>query len=183
MSLRPFSLGHALLLQRLGNPLAFRGAGSASARLGDVSQALMVCSRDWKSGRTLIDTSRERWWLAYLSFRIQRRGLDRARDELRAYLEAAWPVINWWNPTESRTRSLGAELLQILVNVQRRMGATLEGALSVPLAIAYWDSAAEAERSGAISLRSAEDAALAEVYDDLLNRGILPKAGTVITRN
>lgn len=177
------TLGHALLLQRLGNPFAARPLPAGAGRLGDIAQAVLICSRPWSKARELIDTRAERWWLAWRSITIRRHGIEKSSAELSAYLTQAWPVINWWNPTESRSRALGAELLHILINVQRRLGATMEGALSVPVAIAYWDAAAEAERSGAISIRSAQDEVASQIYDDLMSRGLLPKPGTVIARN
>lgn len=183
VALRTLTLGHALLLQRLGNPFAARPLPGGTGRLGDVSQALMVCSRAWSEARDMIDTRAERWWLAWRAITIRHHGIEKADAELSAYLTHAWPEVNWWTPTDGRTRALGAELLHILVNVERRMGLSLEDALGVPVAVAYWDAAADAERSGAISLRSEADEAMSRAYDDLTARGLLPKPGTVINRN
>jgi hypothetical protein len=184
MPLARHTLGHALLLQRLGNPLAGRPQETLqTVPAGDLLQALMVCTRPWESALRMIDTRWERWWMAWNLRRIAQRGPEKAAEDLHAYRLAAWPKIEWWTQSDGKMRTLGADLLQILVGYQRRTGLTLQQALDVPMAVAHWDAAAEAERSGAITIRSERDQTLADHYDRLNALGALPKPGTVIGRN
>ncbi|MBX3732585.1 MAG: hypothetical protein KF791_08330 [Verrucomicrobiae bacterium] len=184
MALLPHTLGHALLLQRLGNPFAGRPqADAVSPRLGDVAQALLVCSRPHAEALRMIDTWRERVWLAVASWRVTRAGLARTGDELVAYLQAAWPTINWWQPAEGRSRRSGADLLHVLIDRQIRAGLTLQEALGVHLPVACWAAAIEAERNGAISIRGELDEEISRAYDRMKAAGRLPEPGTVIRRN
>lgn len=184
MALLPHTLGHALLLQRLGNPFAGRLQGDPPpARVGDLVQALLVCTRPHSLAIRMIDTWIERPWMAVSSWRICRHGLERVRDELVAYLEASWPTINWWRTEGGRLRSSGAELIQVLIDRQRRNGLSLDEALGVPVAVASWDAAVEAERNGSISIRGSEDEAMLRIYDQMVSSGQLPLPGTVIQRN
>lgn len=181
--LAPHTLGHALLLQRLGNPAAGRPANvPAELGTGHTAQAAHICSGPWQRAVRRLDGRIERLWMAWAASRIARRGPERASEELWAYLRAAWPVIQWWSPGSGRTRALGAELIHILVNRQRDMGLSLEAALAVPLAVAHWDAAAAAEREGALTIQRASEARLMEEYDRLVAGGSLPRPGTVIHR-
>lgn len=181
IALQPHTLGHALLLQRIGNPFAGRPHGDpVPARLGDLVQALLVCSRPHIRALRMIDTWRERAWLAWASWRVARWGLGRATDELTAYLHAAWPTINWWRPAEGRFRSSGADLLHVLVDQQIRAGMPMQEALRVTLPVACWAAAIEAERNGAITIRGDRDEEISRAYDRMKAAGRLPDPGTVI---
>lgn len=182
--LEAHTLGHALLLQRLGSPCAGRPPESPlEIGTGHIAQAAHICSGPWQRAVRRLDGRVERLWMSWAALRIQQSGLDQARADLWAYLRDAWPVISWWSQPTARTRALGAELLHILVNRQRDMGLSLEAALSVPLAVAHWDAAAAAEREGALTLQRAGEARLLEEYDRLMGSGALPRPGTVIQRN
>lgn len=182
ISLATHSIGHALLLQRLGNVYAGRPReGGTEPEVGALMQALHICARPWRSALARIDTRWEWAWMGWHGFRIP--SIEVASLEFEAYLRDAWPEISWWSQSDGKTRSLGAELLHIHIAHQRASGLTIEQALDVPLAIAHWDSAAAAERSGAGSIRSATDQHLLDHFDRLKATGALPAAGTVIQRN
>lgn len=183
ITLAPHTLGHALLLQRLSNPLAGRPTEAAlGVGRGDLLQALMVCTRSWRQARAMIDSRAEAVWMAWRTLRLADRGIEAARVDFRAYLEGAWPVIDWWSPTQSNARSLGIDVLQALVARQRETGISLEAALDTPLAIAHWDGAAAAEREGTISICGEIDKAALDHYDQLVASGRLLAPGTKVDR-
>lgn len=177
------SLGHSMLLSRLENPLAGRPpAGPRVVGRGDLLQALMICTRDWRRAVAMLDTPWEKAWLSWRSIRLQERGMEGALVEIHAYLLSAWPEIDWWSPTAGHTRSLGADLLQSLIGQQRSTGLTLQEALDVPVAIALWDLAAAAEKDGAISICGDKDKAILDRYDRLVESGRLPVPGQKVDR-
>jgi hypothetical protein len=186
MRLRPHCLGHALLLQRLSSPWAGRPVSPAgfvlAPLLGDLTLAVFICQRSPSAALAQLRRKSTPLGLSIAAWRIARPGLETADAELRAYLLAAWPEIEWWKSPD-RTRTLGADLLQSLVLTQRRLGATLEGAMNIPLAVALWDQAAEAERQGALSLVSDADRVMMEQARLLDAAGLLPRPGTVVRRN
>lgn len=178
------TLGHALLLQRLGNPYSGRPAAlPSSLQKGGLLQALLVCTRPWNSALGLIDTRREWAWLQLRSLWIAKRGLPESVLDFHAYLSDAWPVIDYWSSPELSNRMMGADAIHIYIDRQRRFGLTLHQALSVPVAVAAWDHALEQERSGAITIHGATANAIFEHYEQLVKAGRLPKAGMVHTRN
>lgn len=183
MPLARHTLGHALILQRIGSPLAGRpGMPRPVVGVGDIAQAMQVCSGPWERTHARLDTFREWLWMHWAALMIRRQGPQQAAADIWAYLADAWPTIRWWNPEGSRPRSLGAELLHILLMRQREFGLSLRAALSVPLAVAHWDAAAVAEREGGVTIRRASDDRLLTEYDHLIAAGALPLPGTIVNR-
>lgn len=174
--LRPLSLGHALLLQRLGSPLAARplsgSQGQSGSDFGRLAQAVCLCSRPWRAAWALVDTRRERWWLAWHVRRFARAGEGFVAAVLAWHAEA-WPEIPLWRDTSRTGKARGADLLHVLVLTERKhLGLSLEAALDVPLAAALWDHAAHWEDEGSTTIQGHRDRA---VFD--LCRSLTPKAG------
>lgn len=155
--LRPLSIGHLLLLRRLGSPLVLGGTPDAA----DIALAVFICSRPWRRalaamrrpwlGIRLIPLGvRASWWSA------------KAVRGLTAYLRAGMAGPRWWpvhrpgcEPSEMRS----PYWLTILVALEAEMGATSDQALDMPVALALWRVAALREREGAIQIVSDEEMA------------------------
>lgn len=181
--LETHTLGHALLMHRLDNPLSGRPpAGPRVVQRGELLQALMICTRSWRSARALVDTHLENMWMAWRSIRLQKCGMESALMEIHAYLLSAWPEIDWWRPADGRSINRGAELLQVLIAQQQSAGLTLEAALDVPVAVAFWDLAAQSEKDGVINICGQSDSRILEHYDQLVASGRLPAPGTKVDR-
>lgn len=70
--LRPFAVGHRMLLARLGNRLV---TGSERPGVFDLLQALFVCTRDWNSANRKVRTRAFNRWLWRIRLRLWLRRL------------------------------------------------------------------------------------------------------------
>jgi len=166
--LRPLTLGHALLLQRIGSP--FAREDGAGAGLGDLIAAVYVCSRSWR--RAARGLNRPRWfglWARWMAFRRWKREARDAAD-WAAYLRASWSAPKTWRGKDT-TGVRGIDVLQLLVVTQRiRFGKPLEEALETPVAIAIMDHLESLEGGGALRVWGSRDDALASKLEEILAR-------------
>jgi len=163
--LKPLTLGHALLLQRLGSPFMppdrplTQVTGRKSDMFGPADVALLkyVCTRSWE--RALIGM--DRWtikpWLWWETLRRSKR-----------IIEDAQQAIDWWQaewhgaPTvfvDSKSAGRrGAGTLAILMYTQRVIfGKTFCEAASTPVREALWDHYCYLEAEGAVRIADATD--------------------------
>jgi hypothetical protein len=164
--LRPFTLGHALVLERMESPLAYRWPAEAGPPpFDEVLFAAWVCSRDWRDAVRLLDTRRCRWWMKIRSLlRWKKDGHDAGR--FVRYLTDAWPDVNWWNLRGVSTAERGTALLQLLVAGERKIfGLPLEAALDVQVAVALADYLSNLEAEGVIRIYSETDDGIQKMMD------------------
>lgn len=184
LPLHTHTLGHALLLQRLGSPFAGRpGNAPAAGGFGQLVTALYICTRPWRRALRGVDSRVSRWWIAWHMGRVAEHGEVTARAELHAYLSDAWPSVKWWTTPQAGSRASGADYIHSLLTGQRLTGLSLDQALDVPLGVAIWDLAQRAEREGVITIRTEHDEDMLELYEKLTASGALPRAGDVVRRN
>lgn len=165
--LRPFCLGHALLLQRLGSP--FARDDSTSAGLGDLVTAVYVCSRNWRAAARGI---RGRWFGFWARWRAFRRWKHEDADAAawNAYLRAGWFSPKTWKG-QDRSGIRGTDAVQILVATQRlRWGKSIRAALDTPVAEAIMDHLDQLEAGGALRVWGARDDALSAKLEEILGR-------------
>jgi hypothetical protein len=155
--LHPMTLGHAVLLERIGCPLMPCGA-RREAGPGDIATLIWVCRRRWDRAVKSIGGRFSRWRRGMIAGRILPEILT-TRIEAENYVarQMASPKFDVVRDgDELEAPPLGA----IKVALMADLGFSEIEALSRPLSASAWDLAINAERHGAIKLigRPTEDA-------------------------
>lgn len=146
----PLTLGHAALLQRLGNGFATPLPNPAG--LGDVLTAVWVASRPWRRAVLTAGTRRYRWWMVVRSALWSRKA-DTITTELLQYHLAQWTAPEVEYRRTGRKAERGTELCHALyLHRRRQMGEDHETALGVPVRRAQLDLLADAEGEGHLTL-------------------------------
>lgn len=152
--LQPFSLGHAVLLQRVGNAYA-EPEGFAGATLGALAVAVWICSRPAsvaaRARASALARSRIRWFGMRWRFQVAAR-----HAELVTYLSAAWsmPGFDLARKPSPDAIQPGADPLHVLwMHRRRHMGDTEQEAMDCPLLRARMDHLVWAEQEGGIVIR------------------------------
>lgn len=162
VDLLPMTLGHALLLQRLGSPFAGQRPALGEKRpdisFSDILLVAFVCSRNWRSAARAVNRRRSAWWLRW---KWVTRRWHISRDTMAFF---AWHSVQWRSPSFSANVSdasgleRGAEWVHILtVFCCRNMGCSHSEALDVPLPVATLDYLVFQEEQGAIRINEARD--------------------------
>jgi hypothetical protein len=156
--LKPMTLGHALLLRRLGNPFV-TGDGIAVTR-AHVLQCAIVLSREWKDAESIVNSKRASW---FYRFRTMASDASRAKDvvTLSMYFEASFPKVDYWREEDGRDSGFDG-IDSLFISQRIKCGLSVRDALSVPVAVAVLDRYYMAEESGRISVWSTTDRLLAE---------------------
>lgn len=146
-------LGHALLLQRLGNPYA-EARANAVPELGALVMAAYVCSRDPEVAAARAGG----WWCRNWGVRqaILWGATHADREaEFRLYIAAAWqsPEFRIPGKRSGPASAAGADPLHVLwMHRRMQMGESEAQAMRCPLLRARWDLLAWAEQQGAIEI-------------------------------
>ena len=166
--LHPPTIGHLLLLWRVGSPLVRGGVMGA----GSLALALFILSRPWHRA----ERGMNGWWGQKVrnawARQLRRCGeFDRAAAQamLVAWLGQSMTGPELWQPeTKGEAKTISAHFLQATkVRLMQCFGMTREAALNTPLREALWDLACYAEDQGTAEWVKAEDA---EAIDTLLAR-------------
>lgn len=166
LRLKPYSLGHDLLLSALGN-----GFLEGSPNFNDLFIGVFICAQDWREW--------ERWedsrWLS-LTLRIWRlfiraKEIPSAFATFDAYLRSGrdCPDINIPISKSSQAGTFGTPWQQRLkIFLVSKLGLTEEEAMSRPLALSNWDWSCYGEMDGTLELFSEKDEALFEFHRNRL---------------
>lgn len=176
-ALRPFSLGHRLLLEQLDSPFV---TGARAPEIADLQVGLWVCSRSYEEGRRAMRKGLgPLWWLhAWL---VKLRGIIKpieTRSGIAAFVRyirigSAMPEV--W--AGQGGRAPGAPLAVILkTRLMSELGYTPEHALNMPLAQAHWELLALREMSGGLEFPN-------ELERDVLARRRATAAAAPPSRN
>jgi hypothetical protein len=179
VSLRPFAIGHQLLLERIRSPFAF----IEPAKPEDLFIALLVCSQSHAdAAETLNDpelpaivsdftkailraaTRPVRWWQRPLAVDFAAR-----LAAFEAYLSAARaiPEFEWNSDPNSELVTLGSHPLHVLkITLMSKLHFTEEQALNCPYALAHWNHATLNEVNGRLSLVDRQERAEAQADAD-----------------
>lgn len=165
VDLLPMTLGHALLLQRLGSPFASArpGFGGDPAKISgaDMLLACLVCSRSAARAARIVNSHRGSAWLKWkwLSRRF------RMEADMQAFLR--WYRAQWALPDFVATRQTsqgaprGAEYLhQLVVFCCSHLGYSHAAAFEVPVVLAQYDYLCHLEGDGQIRIVESRDAEL-----------------------
>lgn len=150
------TLGHALLLQRLGNPYALAVA-SAVPELGALVVAAYVCSRPASVAARRMSAWWARQWLVYHAIVWGSTHAQR-ESEMRLYIAASWHAPTFRSTSRGgESASAGADPLHVLWLHRRiQMGESEAEAMQCPLLRARMDHLAWAEQQGAIVITGDE---------------------------
>lgn len=171
-TLEPFTLGHALLLTRLGSPYAPFGDPSApnahplpaeegrgegkgtdqlAERIGDLVLAIWVCAQPWRHAEKHLASRRTRLLLRAWQWQLTSHRLIRAAAFFHAYLvESTRGPRTFTKDTDNALRS--PTLAVVRVMLANAFGLTPDEAMDVPLAAALWDLACYHELKGSVEL-------------------------------
>jgi hypothetical protein len=165
--LRPYCIGHALLLQRIGSPyVAEDGGRRTESGLGDLFMALWICSQPWDQAEARLRSRRARWLLKWWSWQFHQQPDTQAalafvcaETQLFRYIGHAWrgPTL-WEKQRTGPVETPGAPLLAHLkVTLMSSLHCSQHQALSWPVRAALFDYATHAERAGQVGIVSEED--------------------------
>jgi hypothetical protein len=147
--LQSYSLGHAVLLQRLGN--AYATCAAEGRTMGALVLAAWICSRPAHIAARRVDGWWTRQWLVRQALVWRASHADRDA-EMQLYLGAAWNLPGT-RATRASGRSAGADPLHLLWLHRRQiMGDTESQAAACPVLRARLDLIAWAEQEGAIDI-------------------------------
>lgn len=152
--LHPFSLGHALLLQRLGNAYA-EPSQFATGTLGSLAIAAWCCSRPAAVAAETKGDRRSLIWIRWFGLRWRFLFEPRHREFLQ-YGTAAWnlPEFDPTKRTAPEGLKPGAEPLHVLWMHRRRIiGDSEAETMDCPLVRARLDHLVWAEQEGGIIIR------------------------------
>ena len=132
--LRPFSLGHAMILRRFDSPfLAGKRPGS-----GDLAFALDICSRTFADGVAALHDrrSKRRWrWLGYRCM------INREAKMLQfiAYLNAGMRYPKCWENSSGSPKKTPMLQITRIINMGN-LGKTESQTMDSPYHLAMWDA-------------------------------------------
>lgn len=162
VELRPMTLGHALLLQRIGSPFA----GTRRRLLEEpnlityahILALIFICSRSWRSADRWINTRWCSFWLRWKWVRCRHR-IDEDSLAVIRWHQCQWHAPNFTLSRESKSGfERGTDFVhQLLIFCCRNMGVDHATAMDVPLAVASYDYLAHAEGEGSIRITEGTD--------------------------
>lgn len=169
--LRPFSIGHALLLHAIASPFdrCARTNDRRPAGLGDLMAAVWICSHSWASGADGVRGIRFRWaiWWMWIHVWLATRFIDpqylllTRSAWIDEHIADGWKCPDTWiDKKSSDLHPMGTHLLHRLrIELMTRCHLTSAQALDTPVAIALQDLVAALEIDG--QLRRVNDSELA----------------------
>lgn len=169
VDLLPFSLGHAILLRRLGSPLMPPEDGDPISEVGfgDVLVAAWVCSRPAGAAVLQLDTFPQMLWMRWKRIERLRTAIEDKVAMLR-YIAAAHEAPAIQVVKGGRGECRGAPWLAILLStVMRQYGVSMERAMDTSLASAQWLHALFLEEEGVLRIESPEHQAAAEAAETM----------------
>jgi hypothetical protein len=164
-TLHPYCIGHALLLHRIGSPFVSPSSPLSGERteergpesgVGDLLLALWILSRPWQQAAAGLRKRRTRWLLNLWGWQLRQLNSDlalfHAQCQIQECLGRAWDGPDLWEEQAAKTnRKSGAPVLASLkVMLCGIFKCSEDQALSTPIRVALFDTAAWAETQGAI---------------------------------
>lgn len=154
LPLRPFCIGHSILLRRIRSPFAI------PARLpeyADLMQAVLFCAGTWEEGERINDDPLARIKIWIWNRRLG--GVDFDLDTLLFYnYIAQGSLAPQINRNSSEGRAPGAPWEWRLKNfLVTRMGKTESEAMNFPLGRAQWEYACHYEHEEACEIKNDHD--------------------------
>lgn len=157
--LEPFSIGHIMMLRRLGNVFA-REEGGGRVTLGDLTQAVFICCHTFDEGWAAFHQANLGELLTKWGEKTDQFDFKEAVQWFREYLDHGYvlPEIKDASDKEGEKRMPGAPFLQrILLTLQSKLNYTRSEALNMPYAQALLDYFAYWEMEHAIKILNEQE--------------------------
>lgn len=171
VDLLPFSLGHAILLRRLGSPLMPPEDGDPISEVGfgDVLVAAWVCSRPAGAAVLQLDTFPQMLWMRWKRMERFRTAIEDKVAMLR-YIANAHQLPAIQILSQGNTER-GAPWLAILMRTaMRHYGVSMERAMDTSLAASQWLHILLLEDEGSLRIESPEHQAAVEAAEVMRNQ-------------
>ncbi len=165
LGLKPFSIGHYLLMSRFN--CAFANDSDAVASVPDLLLGLCICSRSYEDFLAFIEDEKEsaRWlkkWGKHIQKQCKTEEMIEKFYLFKQYMAQGTVIPKYWNE-DGEAKQSGAHWSQNVLNVLvAECGYTQTEALNAPLARAFADFFKFAERNGLVTLMSDDEIALFE---------------------
>ena len=178
--LRPFSLGHSFVLNRMGNPFVVADSGRVPS-LGDLYFAVWVCRQDYHSvlkglhnGTFVKDIK----WLKLVSFL---RNTELAKIRMAQYIIAAGKPPNIWQSSSKDSKKMTMPyLLWLKFCMMSKLGYTSRDVMNLPLSEAVWLSIAYSESEGGASFQTDREAELIKIAKQMGEQEALARKEPVL---
>ena len=153
--LLPFTLGHRLILERLGNPFVTDGP----VEIADLLTGIIVCTRPPEAAWRALDSWRSLWHARTLGWRARLSGADYLScvAAFRAYVEAGSKLPSFWQKDNRKRLAVPLTML-VKVYLQKELGYSHESALSRPWGAALHEYCVALSIAGQLDLIDAEEA-------------------------
>lgn len=133
-NLRPFSLGHAMILRRFDSPF-MRGR---RPRAGDLAFALDICSKTFEQGIEALHSRRSKWRWKWLGYRC----LFREDDKMLAfigYLTNGMRYPKCWENADGKAKKSPPLQIARIINMGQ-IGKSESQTMNCPYHLAMWDT-------------------------------------------
>lgn len=162
--LRPFTVGHALLLHRLESPFI---TNQAIPEWGDLILAVEILSRPPLEAEESLGCKWMRFALGTLwPIRLLwwRRSIQDEIEKFETYLDAAMATpMTWSKPEADNSQPSGSPfVLQLLVAQMAWLGKSESDALNTPYSSALWQVYTAGEMKGSLQIVSDRERAVME---------------------
>jgi hypothetical protein len=155
--LKPFCMGHELLLQRFGNRFSIESGEQPTVE--DLAQAAYICSHPYSRGFNLDGFNiafRARVWRRVFGQKY----LLNALILFQQYIEAHTQIPEYEFDDKAKERETGTPLIQaVKICLMKHTKRSEDEVLNLPFALAFWDYLSFAESQENIRIIGVEAAA------------------------
>lgn len=153
--LLPFTLGHRLILERLGNPFVTSGP----VEIPDLLTGIIVCTRAPDDAWRALDSWRALWHARTLGWRSRLSGADYLSTcaAFRAYVEDGSRLPSFWQKDNRKRLAVPLTLL-VKVYLQKELGYSHDEAMNRPWGAALHEYCVALSIAGQLDLIDADEA-------------------------
>lgn len=176
--LRTCCIGHALLLHRLRNPLGdLNSTTLVTSGLGDLAEALYVCSRPWRRAASALDGKLAGIRISWMALRVtlQRRPRSLILSDWVDYITNAWSGPSLWTHETASTPTAPEAVASLIHHLRTVIHATHDDILDTPITRAVHDVILHLARQGTVDIVDSTDddliAAADRMRTSLTNHG------------
>jgi hypothetical protein len=165
--LRPFSLGHELLLQRFENGFAI--GSDRMPTIDDLVFAVWICSQPYEDAIRSIQSPLMGLRLRLWGWRIGKADLMDKFDLMLSYITEACQRPEVWSKESagSTGREMGTPSIQFLIMSATRNGWSYRESMDMSYPLAVWLMSAEAERENRLEIVNDRERALMKAAEGM----------------
>jgi hypothetical protein len=173
--LEPLTLGHVLLLQRVGSPYAPFVEADRAPGVGDFLLALWICGQPWRRAARRLGTWRQALWMKWALFwcAVMRAPLLSRCAIFAAYLRENSRPPPFWHKLEGESATSGLPSLLAIRLALLEIGLASDEAWDTPLMAGLWEVVGAGARGGVVQMVSDHEVA---IMRDMVRRREAAKA-------